>query len=799
MEALGQDLRYGLRMLARSPGFVGVVVLMLGLGIGMNTTVFSLVTSISYPFLPLKDQDRIALVWASKFIASEGRGTVSAPDFADWQQQNDVFEDMAMFSGTNLMLKDARHAAQVGAQQVSEGFFRVVGVRPARGRAFLPEECQPGGHHVVILSDALWREGFAGEPRVLGQTIKLNREPYTVVGVMPPDFAYPAYRTALWTPLVPDMSPAGRARRSAQAVARLKRGVTIEQAQANMAAIARRLAQAYPVTDGGWGVRVMRLRDAVNERLSRGLLVLSGPVFFVLLIACANVANLLLGRATRRNRETAVRAALGAGRFRLIRQFLTESLLLALLGGACGLLVNYWGMALARKLFADILPAAALRMDARLLAFALLLSMLTPLFFGLAPAVLGTKLNVNETLKNAGNVGRASQGSHRLREWLVVMEMMLAVALLGVCGLFIGIWTTLARVKPGFDPKNMLTTTLSAPQEAYPQAEDVRRFYRRVLERLQTVPGVERLGFVNQLPINAGAGRPVLIDRGTSRPTQASAVEVMADPGYFQAMGIPLLRGRALQEQDSSDTTALISESFARSGWPGQDPVGKRIKFLSESSERPWTVVAGVVGDVTCEGRFGSPIPLVYRPLGQTFDRELALVLRTVSPPSGAMAAVRRAVWEVDGEQPLADLQTMQHLLREEHSEFARPTTIFAVFGAIALALAALGVYSVMSYFVAERIPEIGVRMALGARPADVLRLMIRQGLKLALSGGMVGLAGAWVLGRVVIHEVPEIRSSFDLVTIHIALLLSAVALLACYVPARRAARVDPMVALRYE
>jgi putative ABC transport system permease protein len=377
--------------------------------------------------------------------------------------------------------------------------------------------------------------------------------------------------------------------------------------------------------------------------------------------------------------------------------------------------------------------------------------------------------------------------------------MMLAVALLGICGLFIGIWTALARVKPGFDPKNMLTATLSAPPDAYPQAEDARRFYRRMLERIEAVAGVESVGFVNQLPMNAGAGRPVLIDRGTSRPTQASAGEVMVSSGYFQAMRIPLLRGRTLRDQDSSDTVALISESFARSGWPGQDPVGKRFKFLSDSSEKPWIVVAGVVGDVTCEGRFGSPIPLVYRVLGQTPDRELTLVLRTASPPSSAMAAVRQAVWEVDEEQPLADLQTMQQVLREEHSEYGRATTIFGVFGGIALALAALGVYSVMSYFVAERIPEIGVRMALGARPADVLRLVIRQGLTLALSGGVVGLLGAWVLGRVAFHEIPEIRSSFDFVTINVALLLSVVALLACYLPARRAAKIDPMVALRYE
>jgi putative ABC transport system permease protein len=365
--------------------------------------------------------------------------------------------------------------------------------------------------------------------------------------------------------------------------------------------------------------------------------------------------------------------------------------------------------------------------------------------------------------------------------------------------LFVGIWTTLARVKPGFDPTNMLTATLSAPEAAYPQAEDARRFYQRLQERLAAVPGVESVAFVGPLPIYIWRGRPVLVDRGLPRPTQASAYEVVISPGYFQAMRIPLMRGRALREQDSSDAVALISESFARSGWPGQDPVGKRFKFLPDSSQAPWFVVAGVVGDVRTGDGIGPSVPLVYRLLGQTPSRELALVLRTASPPSGVMAAVRQAVWEVDEEQPLADLKTMQQLLREEPSDIGISTTIFGALGGIALALAALGVYSVMSYFVAERIPEIGVRMALGARPADVLRLTIREGLKLAFSGGLLGLAGSWVLERIAFHEIPELHSSFDFVTVSNALVLSVVALVACYLPARRAAKVDPMVALRYE
>jgi len=370
-------------------------------------------------------------------------------------------------------------------------------------------------------------------------------------------------------PLVPDMSPGSRARRFAQALARLKGGVTVEQAQAEMDTIARRLAQAYPITNAGWGIRVIRLRDDMNQKFSKGLIVFSAPVFFVLLIACANTASLLLARAARRNREMAVRAAMGAGRFRLVRQLLTESVPLALLGGSFGLLVNFWGMVLVRKLFADILPLAALRMDARLLAFALLLSMLTPFFFGLAPAICGSKLDVNETLKGAENVGRASRGSHRLREWLVVTEMMLAVALLGVCGLFIDIWVTEARVKPGFDPRNMLTATLSAPESAYSRPEDVRRFYRRLLERIDAIPGVERAAYGNDPPLFITTGRPLLVDRGPAHPTQASAAEVRVSPGFIEAVRIPLLRGRTLTEQDSSGTLAVVSDDLARRAWLG--------------------------------------------------------------------------------------------------------------------------------------------------------------------------------------------------------------------------------------
>ena len=803
MTTLFQDLRYGLRMLAKNPGFTVVAVLTLALGIGVSTTVFSLLDAVFVPHLPVRDLDRIALLLENTREQGELRFAVSTPDFLDWKEQNHVFEDVGLFSYSSFLLTDVGEPVRLSAQQVSDGFFRVAGAKPIKGRTFLAEECQPGGSPVAIISYGMWQRAFGSDPNVLGRTIKLNRQPYTVIAVMPEDFSFPTPKTDLWVPLIMKSNQVDRGRRVSQAVGRLGPHITANQAQAEMTTIAHRLEETYPATNAGRGIKVLLLRDDLNKRLSNGIIFFGGPALFVLLIACANVANLLLARASVRGKEVAVRAALGAGRLRLIRQLLTESVLLALMGGVFGVFLAYWGMALVRRLFSTMLslPPGALRMNIWLLAVGLLLSVLTPLFFGLVPALYGTKLRLPETLKTGGIVGRSSVGSHRLREWLVVLEMMLAIVLVGMCGLFMSFWRWLGGVQPGFDPNNLLTLAISLPD---PGTREVRTFYRRILARLEAVPGVEAAGLVDHLPMyvdDRDSSLLVTVEGGPCSLVQTSAAELTVSAGYFAAMHIPLVRGQALSWEDSSqpDSVALVSETMARRCWPVEDPIGKRFRLGRKLSGKPATVVKGVVGDVMNGRRDHPPLPLVYRPLGQTPDRELTVVIRTALTPVNLASAVKHAIWEVDREQPLDDLRTMKEALFEVRLEYVRAVGISGVLAALALTLAAIGVYSVMNNFVAERTAELGIRMALGATPLDVLRLVVGKGLMLSLSGGVVGLAGTWALERVALSRLAELTSSIDFMAVSVAVLLLFVAVIASYVPARRASKVDPIVALRYE
>lgn len=803
MQPLLQDVRFGLRMLAKQPSFAAVIVLTLGLGIGVNTTAFSLLNAIFAPRLAATEPDRIALLLATRQPEGELRYAVSVPDFLDWKKQNHTFEEMALFSSATLTLTDVKEPVRVSAQQVSEGFFRVFGVRPAQGRTFSLEDCQPGSNPVAVISDGLWQRTFGARAGIVGGAIKLNRQAYTVIGVMPANFSYPSERIDLWVPLILNPNPAGRAQRLAQAIGRLKPHNSARQAQAEMTAISRQLAQAYPATNNRWAVKVLLVRDDLDTRLSHGIIFLGGPVLFVLLIACVNVANLLLVRASVREKEMAVRAALGANRFRLIRQLLIESFPLALLGGLFGIFIAYWGMTLARRFISGVLslPGEALRMNVELFAFALLLSFLTPLFFGLVPAFYGTRLHLSETLKAGGIVGRAGGDSRRLREWLVVLEMMLAVVLLGMCGLFMSVWSWLGKGQPGFDPNNLLTVTISPPD---PNSPDVRTFYRRIVLRLEAVPGVEAAALADRLPVDVGdreASRPVVAEAGPCGTSPAAAAELTVSPGYFAAMHIPLLRGRDFSEQDSlaGPSVALISETLARRCWPNEDPIGKRFNLGSQSPEESWISVAGVVADVMNASRGRRPLALVYAPLGVAPNRDLAAVIRTASGAIASAPALKRAIWGVDRDQPLDDFRTMREALSEGRQEYVRSVAVSGAFAGIALVLAGIGVYSVISYFVAERTAELGIRMALGAAPFDVIRLVIGKGLMLALSGSLVGLAGTWALGRVALSQLSELGSSIDVMAVHAALVLALVAFAASYVPARRATKLDPMVALRYE
>jgi putative ABC transport system permease protein len=804
MLTLIKDLKYGLRMLARNPGFAAVMVLTLGLGIGVNTAIFSFLDAALNLRFPIKDQDQIVNLWASN-ISMGGRSGLSIPDFLDYRQQNRVFEDLAAYAGQSFHLTNVAEPQRLAGNRVSFNYFHVLGVQPAIGRNFLPEESKGGKARVVILSHGLWQGSFAGDPSVLGRNITLNRESYTVIGVMPAGFRLFNGNADLWVPLDLGSSALSRGVREVMVIGRLRPGVGKEQAQAEMNNLARRLAQAFPSTNKGWDVQVVLLQDEINKKLGLGLVFIMGPVVLVLLIACANVANLLLARASVREKEMAVRAALGAGRLRLVRQLLTESTLPALLGGAIGLLLGVWGMGILRSLFPAAINSSpgALRLDARVLGFALLLSLLTPLLFGLAPALYGSKLDLNETLKE-GRRGSRAGGSHRLREYLVVSEVGLAVALLGLGGLLIRVMLSVGSLKPPFDLKNLLTMTVSLSESAYPNDSDVAAFYRRVLEGAQAIPGVESVGVVNRLSIPVeqwSALKPVSLEGGSGAETRASAIVFKVSPGYFPALRIPQRRGQALTEQDTAGAArvALINETLARS-WRGEDPIGRRLRLEGLGPGQPWITVVGVVGDLIIDAR-KAPLPGVYLPCAQNPERAMTFVVHTLRPPLGLEEPLKRALWAVDKDQPVEDMRTLEQMVSDELAGPFAIVEMVVAFAVLALVLASAGVYSVMSYVVALRTHEIGVRMSLGARPRDVMQLVMKDAVVLIVSGAVVGLAGAFAFGRLLGHELADIGiRPYDPITFSgVSLLLMTAALLACYLPARRATKVDPMVALRYE
>ncbi|HEY6371012.1 MAG TPA: ABC transporter permease [Candidatus Sulfotelmatobacter sp.] len=811
MTGILQDIRYAIRQLRKSPGFTLVAVLTLALGIGANTTIFSVINATLLKSLSFPDPDRLVLVWQTFGKNPGDYNIVSAPNYWDFQRQNHVFEGMALFDsagrGYNLAASgNAREPEQVSGLRVSASFFSVLGVQPFLGRNFLPEEEVRGKDHEVILSYGLWQRRYGADRALVGKTIKVDGEDFTVVGVMPREFHWEFWsgRRQLWVPVGYTEGDKIRGGNSFISFARLQPGVSVEQARVEMEGIGTRLSQQYPNDDAGMSATVIPMSKFGTEGLRTVVLALFAAVGFVLLIACVNIANLLLARGAARQREFAPRQALGAAGFRIARQLLTESLLLGLLGGACGLVLAVW----SATLLPTILPADAFNIPLRqvdsilvdrwVLAFTVVVSCLTGILFGLAPAVSALRGDVSEPLKEGGR-GSTAGRSNRLRHVLVASEVALALVVLSGAGLMIESMSRLLGVNPGFNPKNVLVMGISLPQEdLYNGPPGHPLFCRDLDEHVSAIPGVISVGAVGHLPMQGDAGRSFAVE-GKPDPGpghRPGAHYSVACPNYFKALAVPVLAGREFTHQDTvaAPGVAIINLTMAQKSWPKENPVGKR---MLEGDT--WLTVVGVVGDVRHWGLDNGSEPQFFRPYTQAAWPVMSVVVRTTSSPVAFTPAIQKAMGEVEPDRPVSDFETMQNVVQDSLGSRRFPTLLLSAFALLALALAAVGIIGVVSYSVAQRTHEIGIRMALGARGADVLKLMVSGSMTWVAVGVCVGIAGSLGLTRLLGTLLYEVRPSNPVVLGTVSLLLTSIGLLASYIPARRAAKVDPMVALRYE
>jgi putative ABC transport system permease protein len=811
MEALWQDLKYGVRMLAKSPGFTAVAVIALALGIGANTAIFSVVNAVLIRSLPFTNPDQLVMVWENNRPRNRAQNVISPANYLDWRDQNTVFEQMALVYDNRTNLTGVEDPEEMPTQVVDTNFFDLLGVSAALGRTFLPEEGVDGRNTVVVLGQNLWKRRFGGDPAIVDKTIKLSGRDYTVIGIAPPDFQFlikggsmTGKAAELWVPLTYSANARVRRGRFMTAVARIKPGVTLAEAQAEMDGIAANLEKQHVDFNTGWGVNLVPLRTQLVGAIRPALLVLLGAVAFVLLIACANVANLLLARAATRQREIAIRTALGAGRWRVIRQLLTEATVLAALGGAVGMLLAMWGVDLLLALTPkDLLGLQGVGIDYRVLGFTFGVSVLTGVLFGLAPALEASRPNLNESLKEGGRGAVSGGRSHRLRSAFVVAEVALALVLLIGSGLMIRSFARLNAIDPGFDAKNLLTVKLQLPSSKYREDPQRKAFFKQLTERVQTLPGVRSVGAVSYLPIS-GPGAATRFDiegRPPLPPGQDLVGDVrVVDGGYFHTMNIPLLQGRTFTERELTEEThvVMINETMARDFFPGEDPIGKRVTIHMKDENTPSEII-GVVRDAKYVGLDTPVRPMTYWPYPELVYSGMTLVVRTEDEPLALGDVVRREVLAIDKDQPIADVRTMESWVSDSVSRARFSTMLLGIFASVALLLAAVGIFGVMSYSVSERTHEIGVRMALGARTSDVLGLVVRQGMMLAILGIGIGLGAAFALTRVLSSLLYGVSATDPLTFSAISLLLALVAFLACYLPARRAAKVDPMVALRYE
>ena len=804
LETLIQDLRFGLRMLRKNPGFTAVAVLTLALGIGANATIFSVVNAVWLRPLPYPEADQLALVW-HRNTQRGGTAELTPGNYFDLLRQNQSFAQMAAFNDSDFNLTGAGEPERLQGQLVSAAFFPLLQTAPGIGRGFTEADDREGAERVVVLSHGLWQRRFGAQANIIGQTLTLNELPYTVVGVMPPGFVAPEGRAEIWSPIAfPASAANNRGAFYLNAVARLKPGVTITAAQSEADVIGRNLAQAYPKSNTDLGFSVVSLHGHLVSGFRQSLWMLLGAVAFVLLIACVNVANLLLARASGREKELAVRMAFGAGRWRLIRQLLTESALLAFCGSALGLLLTVWGIQMLKLINpGTIARLEEVSLDWRVLAFTLGIACLTGFIFGLVPALQLSQPDLQHTLKEGGR-GSSSGAGQRFRGALVVSEVALSLVLLIGAGLLMRSFIRLQNVDPGFNTERLLMMNVVMSQDKARDLVTVSNFYQHVVERVQTLPGVAAASVATVAPIVTSGRRSsiVLEDKPDPPPGTSQTVNNrVVSPDYFRTLGIPLRAGRLLSAQDTAEAPAVtvINQVMAHRYWGDENPVGKRFKIGTRESQRPWLTVVGVVGDVRQAGLNSDAVPELYSPLTQvhqSFVRPRVLFIRTSSDPMNLIAAVKSEIWAVDKDQTINEVQTMNEVVARSLAPRRFNLWMLGVFAALALLLASVGIYGVISYAVSQRTREIGVRIALGAQPRDILRLVVGQGFVLTLSGVAIGLIAAFALTRWLESLLFNVSTTDPLTFGGVALLLTLVALLACWIPARRATKVDPMTAL---
>src|SRR5215813_4931634 len=803
MQTLLQDLRYCARILLKNPGFTSIAVLTLALGIGANSAIFSVLNAVLWQRLPYKDPERLVIVWETIPKTGLTENTPAPINYYAWREQSLVFENLAAWQIQLENLTGAGEPEQISGQGVSASFFPLLGVAPMLGRSFLPEEDRSGDHRVVMLSHGLWERHFGGDPKIIGRKISLSNVSHEVIGVMPPSFedplTAPGYVAQFWVPLAHTPEDARSKSRNLFVIGRLKAGVIASQAQAEMSALVARMQGQDRELGNSFGVNVKPLDEERARRVRKALLILLAAAGFVLLIACVNVANLMLARAAARWKETAIRAALGAKRWRLMRQFLTESLLLAGAGGAAGLLLAVWGVRLLVSMApVDIAHLKTIAVDWRALGFTLGVSLVTGLACSLAPAIQTWRPNLNEALKEGG---RDSSGGRRgLRGALVVAELALTLVLLIGAGLSLRSFLRLNQVDMGFEPRDLLTLRLILPDAKYPDIGKKRAFFDQALSRLETLPGVESVGVINGLPVSFQGGGATFQIEGRAEPNNVTPMTTyrIVSPGYFHTMKIQLVAGRVFNPQDreGAEPVAVISEALASASWPNENPLGKRVRWGARNG--PPMTITGIVKDVKPH-QGAQARPELYMPYAQAPLAPFEIALRTKTDPLSLASVVRNEVWGVDKDIPIANVRTMERVLAGSISRERFNTLLLTVFAGLALALALVGIYGVMSYTVIQNTREIGVRLALGAQTRDVLKLVIGHGLALALIGVAIGVAGAFALTRLMSSLLFGVKATDPLTFIVVTILLITVSLLACYLPARRATKVDPMVALRHE